>query len=184
MPLMKHSLADFIKNGPIDWPTKLNIARGICEGMIYLHSCNLLHRDLKSQNVLLDEDCSAKLIDFGLTRVSVGLMTKGVGTFFWMAPEVILGDPYDREADVYSFAIVLWELIYQKEPYSDLTEQESSRLEMLIVDGVRPTLPKKMSKLESNASKLLKKLWQKEAKKRGSFEEALEDLLKIAHKLD
>jgi serine/threonine protein kinase len=87
--------------------------------MNYLHSFRppILHRDLKSANLLVDESVrTIKVADFGLarTRESTGAMTAQRGTFQWMAPEVILGQSYGEPADVYSFGIIMWECVARK----------------------------------------------------------------------
>ncbi|KAK1940046.1 Serine/threonine-protein kinase phg2 [Phytophthora citrophthora] len=110
---------------PIGWTTrKFDIAIGVIEGLVYLHSFvpPLVHRDLKSKNVLLSADFTAKLSDFGASRFrSVeNTMTGGVGTGRWLAPEVIRGDAdYGSAADIYSFGALLTELDTNKIPYSN-----------------------------------------------------------------
>ncbi|ETL97876.1 TKL protein kinase [Phytophthora nicotianae] len=110
---------------PVGWTRrKFDIAIGIIEALVYLHSFvpPLVHRDLKSKNVLLSSDFKAKLSDFGASRFrSVeNTMTGGVGTGRWLAPEVIRGDTdYGPAADIYSFGALLTELDTNKIPYSN-----------------------------------------------------------------
>ncbi|KAG6582907.1 TKL protein kinase [Phytophthora cinnamomi] len=110
---------------PIGWTSnKFDIAIGVIEALVYLHSFvpPLVHRDLKSKNVLLSSDFKAKLSDFGASRFrSVeNTMTGGVGTGRWLAPEVIRGDTdYGSAADIYSFGALLTELDTNKIPYSN-----------------------------------------------------------------
>ncbi|EGZ09572.1 hypothetical protein PHYSODRAFT_263229 [Phytophthora sojae] len=112
-------------NTPVGWTNKkFNIAIGVIEALVYLHSFvpPLVHRDLKSKNVLLSSDFKAKLSDFGASRFrSVeNTMTGGVGTGRWLAPEVIRGDTdYGSAADIYSFGALLTELDTNKIPYSN-----------------------------------------------------------------
>ena len=87
----------------------------IAKGMNYLHLFipPIIHRDLKSLNILIDSSFRAKLADFGGTRQRADYMTNKIGTFQWMAPEVIQGNSYDELADVYSYGIILWEICHQ-----------------------------------------------------------------------
>ncbi|KAI9983733.1 hypothetical protein PInf_007800 [Phytophthora infestans] len=110
---------------PFGWSfRKFDIAIGIIEALVYLHSFvpPLVHRDLKSKNVLLSADFQAKLSDFGTSRFrSVdNTMTAGVGTGRWLAPEVIRGDTdYGCCADIYSFGALLTELDTNQIPFSN-----------------------------------------------------------------
>uniref|UniRef100_H3G576 Protein kinase domain-containing protein n=1 Tax=Phytophthora ramorum TaxID=164328 RepID=H3G576_PHYRM len=86
----------------------------------YLHACTppVIHRDLKSNNVLLTDKLEPKVIDFGVSRGLVDLtMTAGVGTPYWTAPEILEGKRYTEKADIYSFGVVLSELDTGKIPY-------------------------------------------------------------------
>ena len=91
-------------------------------GVHYLHSFKppILHRDLKSLNLLLDECFRIKLADFGWTRVMAESMTGKIGTYQWMAPEVINNEKYTEKADVYSFGIILWEIASREPPYKNI----------------------------------------------------------------
>lgn len=95
------------------WPSWAirKVLDGTCKGLIYLHSNTpspIIHRDLKSANILLDDSFNVKICDFGLARLrdfSVQ-MTANVGTVQWMAPEVLLGKSYAESADIYSLGMV------------------------------------------------------------------------------
>ncbi|KAG3009875.1 hypothetical protein PC121_g16462 [Phytophthora cactorum] len=109
---------------------KLKIALHVAEGLTYLHGMDptVLHRDLKSKNILLNKHLDAKLTDFGVSRESADItMTAGVGTSLWMAPEVMIGDRYNEKADMFSFGVVLGELDCQQLPYSHAKEPGTGR---------------------------------------------------------
>ncbi|KAG2814957.1 hypothetical protein PC110_g2438 [Phytophthora cactorum] len=109
----------------LTWEThKTVIALHIAEALTYLHGLNptVIHRDLKAKNVLLNADMEAKLSDFGIARErslydGSEHMTVGIGTSFWIAPEVLLGRDYDERADIYSFGVVLSEIDTDDYPY-------------------------------------------------------------------
>lgn len=112
---------------------KVQIAIGIIEALVYVHSFNppLVHRDLKSRNVLLSEDLEAKLTDFGVSRFRSedNTMTAGVGTAKWLAPEVVLGQTdYDQSADVYAYGVVLSEIDTHETPFADVTATNGNPL--------------------------------------------------------
>ncbi|KAL3664787.1 hypothetical protein V7S43_009967 [Phytophthora oleae] len=100
---------------------KVKVALHVAHALTYLHSCAppVIHRDLKSSNILLTETMDAKITDFGISRERIdATMTAGVGTSLWMAPEVMLGERYDDKADIFSFGVVLSELDQHTLPYS------------------------------------------------------------------
>ena len=101
---------------------KTCIAYAVASGMDYLHRRGVIHRDLKSPNVLLDENMLPKICDFGLSRTHklATSMTKAVGTPQWMAPELVNGKEYDDSIDVYSYGVVLWEMLTNQIPYSGM----------------------------------------------------------------
>ncbi|EGZ13402.1 hypothetical protein PHYSODRAFT_335179 [Phytophthora sojae] len=103
---------------------KVLIAYHTAQALMYLHSLSpiVIHRDLKSKNVLLSKDLEAKLADFGASRErQEHTMTAGVGTLLWMAPEVMLAERYTEKADIFSFGVLLSELDTQKLPYASET---------------------------------------------------------------
>ncbi|TMW67301.1 hypothetical protein Poli38472_012417 [Pythium oligandrum] len=105
---------------------KIKIAWHVAHALTYLHSLQpvVLHRDLKSRNILLDSERNAKLTDFGVSRERADrTMTAGVGSSLWMAPEVMKGERYDEKADVFSFGVVLAELDQHTMPYAHAVER-------------------------------------------------------------
>ncbi|GLE11392.1 hypothetical protein PINS_up023779 [Pythium insidiosum] len=111
---------------------KLRIALHVAEGLTYLHTLRpkIVHRDLKSKNVLIDSNWNAKLSDFGISREesSRQTMTSNVGSSLWIAPEVMMGNNYDEKADIFSFGIVLTELDSHQLPYHNVTTPDGRKV--------------------------------------------------------
>uniref|UniRef100_M4F847 non-specific serine/threonine protein kinase n=1 Tax=Brassica campestris TaxID=3711 RepID=M4F847_BRACM len=156
--------------------TLLKVALDVAKGMCYLHQNNIIHRDLKTANLLMDEHGLVKVADFGVARVQIesGVMTAETGTYRWMAPEVIEHKPYSHKADVFSYAIVLWELLTGDIPYAFLTPLQAAV--GVVQKGLRPKIPKKT---HPRVKGLLERCWQQEPKERPDFEEIIEMLQQI-----
>lgn len=152
---------------PFDGTRKTICALGIAEGMAYMHSKNIMHRDLKSLNILLDSDDFPKICDFGMSRNIDGtdVLTGGIGTYRWMAPEVLDSKPYSFKADVYSYAIVLWELLTQDIPFRGLPELQVSI--NVVQKDARPLFPQNSPQ---KIVKLIKRCWDKDPDLRPDFE--------------
>ncbi|XP_077214538.1 serine/threonine-protein kinase STY13-like [Tasmannia lanceolata] len=124
-------------------PLKLAVkqALDVARGMAYVHGLGFIHRDLKSDNLLIFADKSIKIADFGVARIEVQTegMTPETGTYRWMAPEMIQHRPYNQKVDVYSFGIVLWELITGMLPFQNMTAVQAAFA--VVNKGVRPIIP-------------------------------------------
>ncbi|KAL3377832.1 hypothetical protein AABB24_003969 [Solanum stoloniferum] len=162
------------QRGAFKLPTLLKVAIDVSKGMSYLHQNNIIHRDLKTANLLMDEHGVVKVGDFGVARVQTqtGVMTAETGTYRWMAPEVIEHKPYDHKADVFSFGIVMWELLTGEIPYAYLTPLQAAI--GVVQQGLRPTIPKST---HPKLAELLEKCWQQDPTQRPDFSEIL-DILK------
>ncbi|XP_051127168.1 uncharacterized protein LOC127248715 [Andrographis paniculata] len=160
----------------LDWRRRIHMALDVARGMNYLHHCNppIVHRDLKSSNLLVDKNWTVKVGDFGLSRLKreTYLTTKtGKGTPQWMAPEVLRNEPSDEKADIYSFGVILWELVTHKIPWDNLNSMQvigavgfmNQRLE--IPDGVDPQWVS-----------IIECCWHSEPQCRPSFQEIVEKL--------
>eukprot|EP01119_Soliformovum_irregulare_P006174 TRINITY_DN1796_c0_g2_i1.p1 TRINITY_DN1796_c0_g2~~TRINITY_DN1796_c0_g2_i1.p1 ORF type:complete len:1144 (-),score=335.54 TRINITY_DN1796_c0_g2_i1:51-3482(-) len=143
---MEHgSIKDLLSNTEnVDWKLKIRLAIDAARGMQYLHSCQppIIHRDLKSSNLLIDKRWRCKIADFGISRIkptTTQSMTL-VGTPAYMAPEVISQNKYSEKGDVYSFGIVLCELYTGKGPYSEMNLFPQQVMYAVVQEGLRPTL--------------------------------------------
>lgn len=163
--------------GTFKLPSLLKVAIDVSKGMNYLHQNNIIHRDLKAANLLMDENEVVKVADFGVARVKAqsGVMTAETGTYRWMAPEVIEHKPYDHKADVFSFGIVLWELLTGKLPYEYLTPLQAAV--GVVQKCLRPTIPKNT---HPKLAELLERCWQQDPVLRPDFSEIISILQQIA----
>ncbi|KAL6506657.1 hypothetical protein OROHE_022489 [Orobanche hederae] len=173
------SVYDFLhkQKGVFKLPAILKVAIDVSKGMSYLHQNNIIHRDLKAANILMDENEVVKIADFGVSRVQLqsGVMTAETGTYRWMAPEVIEHKPYNHKADVFSFGVVLWELLAGKVPYAHLTPLQAAV--GVVHKGLRPTIPRHTHPL---VVELLERCWQQEPTLRPEFSEIIEILQYMA----
>lgn len=100
----------------------------ILTGVKYLYNRNIIHRDLKPGNILLDKEFHPLISDFGLSKIFESNHSKSQtqfgGTLFYLAPEVIQGDNYNRKADVYAFGIQMYEIVMNLPPYPGFDDGE------------------------------------------------------------
>ncbi|XP_071721264.1 serine/threonine-protein kinase 52-like [Rutidosis leptorrhynchoides] len=149
----------------------VQLALDLSRGLSYLHSKKIVHRDVKTENMLLDLNRTLKIADFGVARVEAQNprdMTGETGTLGYMAPEVLDGKPYNRKCDVYSFGICLWEVYCCDMPYVDLSFAEVSSA--VVRQNLRPEIPKCCP---SAFASILKKCWDANPDKRPEMDEVV-----------
>lgn len=155
----------------------LRMARGIASGMAYLHSKSILHRDLKSGNVLLSAKGEPKIADLGLsvalrteddeTIVRAKALTSEIGTYRWMAPEVLRHEFYTTSADTFSYAMVIFEVLTHQLPHSDRPALQAA-LSNATGKGERPRLPEG---IPPSVKALIEACWHQTPHLRPSFAE-------------
>ena len=158
---------------------QLRLALHVARGMDYLHRSGVIHRDLKAANLLLDDRGVCKVADFGLARVIDGTagaessLTSETGTYRWMAPEVITHSRYGSKCDVYSFAIVLWEITAAGAmPYPGMPALDVA-LRVAQSPGLRPSVP---ATAPSALARLMPRCWAEAPDERPAFEELVRTL--------
>ncbi|KAM0829709.1 hypothetical protein ACQ4PT_066712 [Festuca glaucescens] len=168
-------------NNQLDEKRRLRMALDVARGMNYLHNCSpvVVHRDLKSPNLLVDKNWVVKVCDFGLSRMKNNTFLSSrstAGTAEWMAPEVLRNEPSDEKCDVFSYGVILWELCTLQQPWEGMNAMQvvgavgfqSRRLD--IPDNVDPAV-----------AEIITRCWQTVPRARPSFAEimtALKPLLK------
>jgi len=174
------SVFDYIRRqGPLSVDQVVRVGVEVARGMDYLHQMHIVHRDLKAANLLMDEHGTVKIADFGVARVvTQGVMTAETGTYRWMAPEVIEHRPYSHKADVFSFGVLLWELITGKVPHGHLTPLQAAV--GVVQKGLRPPLPET---LPPALADLMRACWRTQPEQRPEFAEVAQSLLQLQDSL-
>lgn len=241
------SCADLDSSTEISWARKLNFALDTGRGMAYLHKLNVIHRDLKSHNLLVSASWRVKIADFGTSRLVdalhqqksqtaldrelasdvhglrvgdladidilddhgpqlsaeaaggvrdpctslhrssrsgssassswlVATMTTAVGSPLWMSPELFLQQPYGPSTDVYSYAMVLFEIIEQTLPWAEVTGPVLAILENEVPKGRRPLFQRASPGDQQRALQdLMISCWAHDPAQRPTFEAVIED---------
>jgi len=150
------------------------MALDAAEGMKYLHSREppIVHRDLKSLNLLVSSDYRVKVADFGLSKPTSGKsLNSKVGSLNWCAPEILLRRAaYTPQSDVYSFGMVLYELVTHHPPFQGMNPLQVVRA---IDSGDLPKIPKE---IDENLAELIYDCWKNEPEDRPNFTEVVSRL--------
>jgi serine/threonine protein kinase len=164
---------DYIHDKDIayDVLTVVDLMSDVSDAMQYLHGKEIMHRDLKSLNILVD--CYLKhahLIDFGFSKSKEQnnlRNTANAGTVSWMAPEMVMSPfIYDESVDVYSFSVVLWESLTRSTPFEELEGQGFIGVINAVVKGVRPIMPEV---IDAPIKSLIESCWDGDRQLRPSF---------------
>lgn len=184
--MRRGSLHTILKAGkPLEPARNHAVALSVARGMSYLHSRSppILHLDLKSPNILVDDKWRVKIADFGLARMrqatQVSAKSQFHGTPEWMAPEMLRAEDYDEHADSYSFGVVLWELLTARKPWEELHPMQivavvgySGRILELPQEGV----PESSNELTALLCDMFRACAQKDPQSRPLFPKILSDL--------
>ncbi|GAM29117.1 hypothetical protein SAMD00019534_122930, partial [Acytostelium subglobosum LB1] len=149
------------------------LSLSIANGMAYLHglSPQIIHRDLTSQNILLDATGSSKIADFGISRFKNDIGDKtmtSIGNPRWRAPEVTKGEKYSEKVDVFGFGMILYEMFSRRMPFHELEPVQAS---FKVASGERPRIP---PNVDSRWAKLIQQCWDHSAANRPSFTEVIQ----------
>eukprot|EP00474_Spongospora_subterranea_P006066 CRZ06524.1 hypothetical protein [Spongospora subterranea] len=176
--LLQMSLFDLLHNTDVklNWKLRLKMALDTANGINFLHHSHVIHRDLKSANLLLDKHYGVKVSDFGLSRIKAQhcTMTGQCGTFQWMAPEVISNEKYTEKADVYSFGIILWEIVARKVPFEAMNGVQVSVA--VATQQLRPKMPEDVP---NDIRELIENCWSNNPALRPAFSDIVQRLKAI-----
>jgi hypothetical protein len=145
-----------------------NIALGAAAGVRHLHAENVIHRDLAARNILVDDQMTAKIADFGMSRTAGddgedNTTMTAVGPVRWMAPEQMAHRKYSRASDVFAFGVVLFEIFTASPPWPGLAPLEVAAK---VMGGETLVMP---STVDGRLSKLAASCWRREPKERPSM---------------
>ncbi|BDA45524.1 probable serine/threonine-protein kinase CTR1 at C-terminar half [Coccomyxa sp. Obi] len=172
--------------GPqLDWARRLNMALDAAKGMLQLHTRQIIHRDLKSPNLLVDKHWRVKVCDFNLSRVETSAQDKSSSISAnnprWLAPEVISNRAFSKAADVFSFGVILWELATWQLPWEELSIFQI--MVSVAEKGLRPDIPEQP---QGGAFQgwpayvdLIERCWAEDPAQRPTFEGAITDLREL-----
>ena len=173
----KGCLYDYLRQlrKPLRLQEKLDILGQAARGCCFLHSRNVVHRDLKSLNLLLDSRKNVKICDFGLSRpISDQDDTDDLGSIAWCAPEVLARREYSKASDVYSFGIIAWEVISCEELYPHISQL---RLTVAVVEGgIRPPIP---GNCPLSLAELMTRAWSPTVESRPTFSEIEDSIYQL-----
>ncbi|KAG0533226.1 hypothetical protein BDA96_04G174700 [Sorghum bicolor] len=160
----------------LDDRRRLSMAFDVAKGMNYLHKRNppIVHRDLKSPNLLVDKKYTVKVCDFGLSRLKANTFLSSktaAGTPEWMAPEVLRDEPSNEKSDVYSFGVILWEIMTLQQPWSNLNPAQV--VAAVGFKGRRLDIP---SSVDPKVAAVIESCWAREPWRRPSFASIMESL--------
>ncbi|KAJ7952366.1 Tyrosine kinase [Quillaja saponaria] len=164
-------------NQTLDIRRRLRMALDVAKGMNYLHHRNppIVHRDLKSSNLLVDRNWTVKVGDFGLSRLKEATFLtarSGRGTPQWMAPEVLRNELSNEKSDLFSFGVILWELMTECIPWSSLNS-----LQVVGVVGFMDRRLDLPEGLDPHVASIIHDCWRSDPEQRPSFEEIIQRML-------
>jgi len=172
------SLRDMLADRSIKlpWQQRMFMLRGAAMGVKYLHTLEvpLIHRDLKSSNLLVDETMNIKVADFGFAGLKEenATMTR-CGAPTCSAPEIIRGDRYNEKADVYSFGMLMWEVLTRKQPFEG---RNFLGVLLEVLEGKRPQVPKECPIAYRD---MMTRCWHAKAEKRPTMNEVVDVLSQL-----
>lgn len=172
-------------NFVVTWDLLLDIATGAASAIRYLHTLDpqVLHRDIKADNLLLDSEFSVRVSDFGLSTAIPQMLDPQrltcCGSMLWVAPEVMRGEPYDAAVDAYSYGVTMWELFNFELPFQGIS---ASDIPFLVAEEGRR--PERKPHVPQPLWELIVQCWDPIPESRPSFEQILDQLARMPTSFD
>jgi tRNA A-37 threonylcarbamoyl transferase component Bud32 len=162
-------------NNPPQWQIRCDMFLDVARGLAYLHSENVMHRDLKSPNIMCNNEWVTKVGDFGLSKIRDDTKTMTIcGSPLWTAPEMLMSTAYSHKVDVYSFAIIMWEMFVWDEPYPGMMVVEI--VKGVVDDHERPEILPKMKKENAGYVEIMKECWAQKQEDRPDMDTVVQKL--------
>src|SRR6266542_3499305 len=160
--LRNYMIKDFYN---IEWHKKLKILNRIAEGIDHIHNQKIIHRNLHSKNILCENEDDVVISDLGMSKSAMDSTddNENYGIISYMAPEILQGKKYTISSDIYSFSMIMWELMTGRKPFWDRNDNTDLDLIIKICDGLRPPI---VTNAPENYIKLMQECWNSDPNKR------------------
>ncbi|CAG8714206.1 45660_t:CDS:2, partial [Gigaspora margarita] len=172
------SLKEVYERRPISWDLKIKIAHDICKGLLFLKFVNVLHQDIRCENIMMTRHMEPKITNFQLAKKVSDVKVNGKGSILniynWAAPEMMQENSfYTQKCEIFSFGMLLWELAYQKIPYKETSAKE---IRDYVIKGGRESLTFSSlthPKIQEEFIKIIEKGWKHKDEERISLDEII-----------
>jgi len=166
MKYYKSDLRNYITENfyNIDWNKKLKILTHIVEGLNHIHKQNIIHRDLHSKNILCENEDDVVISDLGISKSAMESTddNENFGIISYMAPEIWQRKKYTTSSDIYSFSMIMWELMTGRKPFWNW-DPNGNDLMIKIQDGLRPSI---VTDAPKDYIKLMRECWNSDPNRR------------------
>src|SRR6266542_5699127 len=180
MKYYKSDLRNYITKDfySIEWNKKLKILKHIAEGLDHIYGQKIIHRDLHSKNILCENDDDVAISDLGISKSAMESTddNESYGIISYMAPEILQGKKYTTASDIYSFSMIMWELMTGRKPFWDQNDLTDLDLIIKICDGFRPPI---VTNAPKDYIKLMQECWNSDPDKRPAAADICEKLINI-----
>eukprot|EP01112_Ceratiomyxa_fruticulosa_P004432 TRINITY_DN1498_c0_g2_i3.p1 TRINITY_DN1498_c0_g2~~TRINITY_DN1498_c0_g2_i3.p1 ORF type:complete len:244 (-),score=44.86 TRINITY_DN1498_c0_g2_i3:661-1392(-) len=163
--------------GQLSWEFKANLLLQIASGMSHIHSCGVIHGDLKPQNVLIGENNKAYISDFGYSKTNLSSYITSIKGFApcYSAVEVFKEEKMSKASDFYSFGVIMWQVVTERKPFSEFMNNKMELIAML-EKGVQPSFNFFPDDTPTLFYQLTSKCWSRKPEERPPFDHIITEL--------